>query len=201
MAAPSSTVPPHAGTGSGQANTDVSFFTYIREVVSETATLLQEAPVAVTSEAAGLVQEVPIVGIVCKTFLSLEQLVETAKGNKDELAVLLELCGVVIEGLLDKRADRSGLFKGFKALEKCVSSAKAVAKRCNGLVKPFILARKICKEIASVRSDLLAFCTMNDLVLTNDIHVSGRGNGGRGRDFWGATERSQPYGVPRTIMV
>lgn len=172
MAAPSSTVPSPA-TGPGPTDADATFFTFVREVASGMATMLQE-PSALATEAAGLVQEVPLVGIVCKTFLSLEQLVETAKSNKGDLAVLLELCYVVIEGLLDKRSDRSGLFKGFVVLDKCVARAKDVAKRCNGRVKPFILARKICREIASVRSDLLAFCSTNNLVLSNDTNVRGR---------------------------
>ena len=175
MAAPSSTVPT-AATGPAPTDADVSFFAYVREVVSGTATLLQEAPVAVMSEAAGLVQEVPIVGIVCKTFLSLEQLVETAKSNKDDLAVLRELYGVVIAGVLDKRADRSGLFTGFVALEEHVMKAKDVAERCNGAgiggkMKRGLLARKICKDIAGARSDVLSFCTANNLVLNNDIQV------------------------------
>ena len=177
MAAPSSTVPATA-TRPGPTRVDASFFTYVREVVSGTATLLQEAPVAVISEAAGLVQEVPIVGIVCKTFLSLEQLVDTANSNKDDLAALLELCDVVIKGVLDKRSDRSGLRMGFKALDKCVSGAEDLAKRCNGVsigdkMKRGILARKICKEIASARDDLLALCTANNLALTDDTNVRG----------------------------
>ena len=185
MTAPSSTVPP-AAPGLGPTAADTIFFTYVREVVSGTATLLQEAPLAVASEAAGLVQEVPIVGIVCKTFLSLEQLIETAKSNKDDLGVLRDLNGVVIKGVLEKRADRSGLFKGFEALEKHVATAEAIARRCNGAgigdkMKRGLLARKICKDIAGAKSEVLAFCTANNLVLNNDIHVRKRGGGYRGR--------------------
>lgn len=166
MAAPSSTVPP--------TNNEVSFFTYVREVLSETATLLQEAPVAVAAEAAGLMEDVPVVSVVCKTFLAFEQLVDTARSNKEDLATLLELCGVVIEGLLNKRWDRSGLFKGFTALEKHVNKAREVAELCNGAgrVARFVLARKISRDVASARHDVLDFCATNDLVLTNDILVS-----------------------------
>lgn len=128
------------------------------------------------SGAASLLQEVPIVGNVCKTFLSFEQLVETAKNNKAELTVLRELCDVVIRGVLDKRADRSGLFKGFVSLEKQVGKAERVAKLCNGVgiqaIKRFVLARKICRDIASVRKNVLDLSTANNLVLTNDLHVS-----------------------------
>lgn len=167
MAAPSSTVPAATAT-----KNQVSLFTYLREVVSETASLLQEVPVAVTSEAAYVLQDVPIVSIVFKTFLSLEQLVETASSNKDDLANLSELIEVVIEGLLDKRSDRSGLFKGFTALEKHVHKAKEVANLCNGRVRRVILSRKICKDIISVRNDILGFCTATNLVITHDTHVS-----------------------------
>ena len=158
------------------ADADVSFFTYVREVVSGAATLLQEAPLAVATEAAGLVQEVPIVGIVCKTFLSLEQLVETAKSNKDDLADLRDLCDVVINDVLDKRPDRSSLREGFAKLKDHVDRAENVAKLCRGAsigdtVKKSFLARKISKDIASIRNDVLAFCTVNTLVLSNDIHV------------------------------
>lgn len=128
------------------------------------------------SGAATLLQEVPIVGSVCKTSLSFEQLVETAKNNKAELGILCELCDVVIKGVLDKRSDRSGLFKGFVTLEKHVGKAERVARLCNGVgiqaIKRFVLARKICRDIASVRKNVLDFSTANNLVLTNDLHVS-----------------------------
>ncbi|CAN0537477.1 unnamed protein product [Ectocarpus sp. 12 AP-2014] len=104
---------------------EVSFFAYLREVVSGVATVLQEAPQAVALEAAYLVQEVPVVGIVCKTFLSLEQFVEMARSNKEDLATLRDLCAVVITGVLDKRSEQSGLFKdGFLALEKHVKKQR-----------------------------------------------------------------------------
>eukprot|EP00752_Nemacystus_decipiens_P008095 g7236.t1 len=154
---------------------EVSFFTYLREFVSGTAMLLQDMPVTVATEAAGLIKDVPIVGMVCKSFLSFEQLVQTARSNKDDLAVLLELCDVVITGVLDNRSERPVLFKGFVALEKHVKKAGKVAKRCNGVgikdkMRQFVLARSICRDIVSVRNDVLAFCTANNLVLANDIH-------------------------------
>lgn len=69
-------------------------------------------------------------------FLQLEQLVETAKSNKDDLAVLLEVCDVVVKGVVDKRSNRKGLETGFKETEKCVSRARDVAKRCGTGVLP-----------------------------------------------------------------
>lgn len=174
MAAPSSTVLPAAATGPTLENIKVSFFSSVREVVS--ATVLQGVPVvAVESEAAGLVQEVPVVGIVCKTFLSFEQLVETATSNKDDLAVLRELCDVTIRGVLDKRSDRSDLIQGLSALENHVQKAEDVAKLCNVRSKElrrFVLARSICEDIASARNDVISFCKANALVLANDTHVS-----------------------------
>lgn len=36
----------------------------------------------------------------------------------------------------------------------------------------FERARKICKDIAAVKNDVLAFCAANNLVLVDDTHVS-----------------------------
>lgn len=170
----------HAAAGKERRRSkapEVSFFSYLRDFVSGTAFLLQDMPVTVATEAAGLIKDVPIVGMVCKTFLSFEQLVQTARSNKEDLAVLLELCDVVITGVLDNREERPALFKGFVALEKHVKKAGKVAKRCNGVglkdkMRQFVLARSICRDIVSVRNDVLAFCTANNLVLANEIHVS-----------------------------
>ncbi|CAN0107958.1 unnamed protein product [Ectocarpus fasciculatus] len=167
MAAPSNTVSVPA-----QTNNEVSFFAYLRNVLSGAVTLSHEVPVAVASEAAHLVEEFPVVGIVCKTFLSFEQLVDTARSNKDDLATLRELCGVVVTGVLDKRSDRSGLSKGFVALEKHMNKAEEVAQLCNGEpLKRNVLARRICEEIVSVRNDVVEFCAGNDVVITNDTHA------------------------------
>lgn len=163
------------GTAGTSRSTKVSFFTYLLEGVSGAAVLLQEAPVAVATEVAVVLQEVPVVGLVCKTFLLLEQLVETAKSNKGDLATLRDLCDVVINGVLEKqRSGRSGLLgEGFTKLQGHVERATEVATLCcGGRVKRLVLARKICTDIAAVRKDVLAFCTANNLVLADDIHVS-----------------------------
>lgn len=94
MAAPSSTVPTAVATRPSPTNADVGVLTYVEEVVVGAATLLQQ---------------VPVVGDVCATFLSFQQLAETAKSNTEDLEVLRDLCDVVIKGVLDKRSDRSGL--------------------------------------------------------------------------------------------
>lgn len=101
-------------------------------------------------------QEVPLVGIVCKTFLSFEKLVDTARSNKEDLAVLRDLCDVVIEVVLERRSDRSGLLKRFKALEMHMKRAEVAAKLCSGRVS-FMFAKKISRDIAAVRKDLLDF--------------------------------------------
>ncbi|CAN0136161.1 unnamed protein product [Hapterophycus canaliculatus] len=167
MAAPLRDVPV-SDTGPGS-----TFFTYVRESVSGTATLLQSAPLAVATEVAHVMQEVPVVGIVCRTYLLLEQLVDTAGSNKEDLATLRDLCEVVIKGVLDKRSNSRVLQEGFTKLREHVQKAKDVAQLCNkrGMAK-YVLARKTCKEIAAVRSNVLAFCATNNLVLTDDIHVS-----------------------------
>lgn len=112
---------------------DDGVLTYLGEILSGAATLLQEAPVAVASEAAGLMQEVPVVGIICKTFLSFKELADTAESNKDELLVLRDLCEVVMKKVLERRSDRSGLFEGAcGARQAHQKKGEKLAKRCNG---------------------------------------------------------------------
>lgn len=167
IVAPASTVPTRP------PEDKISFWTYLREVASGTAALAQDAPLAVTAEAALLMQEVPVVGLACKTFLAFEQLVDTAQSNKKDFATLRGLCKVVFEGVLDKRSGAPGLLEeGFTKLNEHVGRAEQVAKLCNGRVNQFVLARKICKDIAAVRNDVLAFCTANNLVLASDVYVS-----------------------------
>lgn len=174
MAALSSSVPVVSDTGPGRTYEENSFFSYVRESVSGTATLLENAPLAVATEVAHVMQEVPVVGIVCRTYLLLEQLVDTARSNKEELATLRDLCEAVIKGVLDKRSNSGLLQEGFTKLREHVQKAKEVAQLCNkqkrGVAK-YVLARKTCNEIATVRSNVLAFCTTSNLVLTDDIHV------------------------------
>ena len=178
MAAPSSTVPAATAMGSSPTTADTGALAYLREVLSAGATLLQDAPLAVASEAAGLMQEVPMVGIVCKTFLALEHLVDTARSNKDDLATLRDLCGAGIKGVVDKRESRPGVLEeGFAKLGGHLLKAEELAKLCSGdrrrdKMKRAVMARKISRDIAAVRSDILAFCTANTLVLADDTHVS-----------------------------
>eukprot|EP00903_Cladosiphon_okamuranus_P014963 g13850.t1 len=58
----------------------------------------------VLATAATLFQEVPVAGEVCATFLAFEELVETAISNKEDLAVLRELCDVVIKSVAARTA-------------------------------------------------------------------------------------------------
>lgn len=107
---------------------------------------------------------------------------ETAKNIKEELAVLRELCDVAIKGMLTRS---SGSFEeselqGLRKLKENVDKAEADAGLCNGVgfkqaiktIKQFILTRKICKEIAAVRKNVLDFSTTNNVVLTSGLHVS-----------------------------
>ncbi|CAB1115136.1 unnamed protein product [Ectocarpus sp. CCAP 1310/34] len=168
MAAPSNTVRVPSPT-----NNEASFFTYLREVLLGAATFSEEVPAANASEAAHLLEEFPVVGTVCKTFLAFEQLVETARSNKDDLATLRELCCVVVAGVLDKRSDRSGLSKRFEALEKHVNKAEEVAQLCNssGRVKRKVLARRICEDIVSVMNNVVEFCAANNVAISNDTNA------------------------------
>ena len=173
MAAPSSTV---SVTGAAPAPrpSDDGVVAYLVEVLSGGATLLQDAPLAVVSEAAGLMQEVPVVGIVCKTYLAFEQLVDTAKSNQGDLATLRDLCRDGITKVLENRKDHPGLLKkNFAKLEEHVLKAEELARRCNGdctakKIKRVVFARKISKDIAAIRSDILAFCEVATLALADD---------------------------------
>lgn len=175
-------------TATVSRSTEVSFFAYLREVVSGTAaSLLQEVPLGVASEAACLLQEVPAVELACKTFLLLEQLVETAKVNKSDLITLRDLCDVVINAALETRSSgRSGLLEDvLTELQQPVGKAQQVAKLCNaGRVKRLVLARKICNDIAAVRKDVLSFCAARDYVLADDVQVSASSCLGRQLRAW-----------------
>lgn len=140
-------------------NGDLGVLTYAKEVVSGAAALLQEFPA---------------VGELCKTFLSFEQLVETAKSNRDELVILRELCDVVIKGVLERCSERSDPYEGLAALGVHVEKAKAVAKQCSsgGGVKQFVMSRKTSKDIAAVKKKILDLSIMVNLVISNDLHVS-----------------------------
>lgn len=134
---------------------------YVQEVVGGAATLLQEFPV---------------IGIVCRIFLSFGQAVESARSNKDDLADLLELCDLVIKGLLSRREKTGlddGLVNGFERLAEHIEKAGAIAKRCRGNpMKQFILSRRISSEIIAVRKNVLGLCTTNTLLLSASLHVS-----------------------------
>lgn len=156
MATPSSTVPAAAAAaGPGSTSDDVGMLQYVQEVAAGTTAVPAEA--------------LPVVGTLRKTLLAFEQLVKTARSNKDDLTELRGLCDVVVKGVLDKRPRRSGLPKeGFEKLKEHLGRAESVAKLCNGVgiegsVKRVVLARKISNEIAAIRSDVLAFCSMNNL--------------------------------------
>lgn len=150
------------------SSTEPGALKYVQEFLVGAATVLQEVPTEL----------VPFVGPVCRVFLSFEKFVETAKSNKGELDTLLQLCRVVIEGVLDRRSNRPTLpDEGFKKLRECVEDAEKLASFCSGTGKRergkrFILARKISDDIAGIRSKLEAFCSVNILVLADDTHVS-----------------------------
>lgn len=159
-------MPTAAATGPCSTNADAGVLTYrcVEEVVTGAATLLHQ---------------VPVVGDVCASFLSLNQLVETARSNKEDLANLSELCDVVIKGVLDKRSEHSCLLKGFVcgARKTRDKSREEVSKLCNGVgikgsVKRCVLARKISNDIAAAGSNIVSFAIVNNLTITNDLHVS-----------------------------
>lgn len=135
----------------------VSVSVYVREVVSGTCTVFQE---------------MPVVSIVCKTLLSIEQLVGTAKGNRKELAVLLELCDVVTKGALNRWSEHPGPYEGLEALKRHVENAHRVAAMCNkGRFARLALSRKISRNIVTVKTNIVNFATLHNLVLSTALHV------------------------------
>ena len=143
-----------AASGPNPANNDVGLFEYVQEVAAGKGLVLQEIPAGVLP--------------VFKAFLAIEQLVETAKSNKEALSTLHKLCDVVIKGFVAPRTGRPWLPKeGFEELQKHMERVEKVAKLCKGSVKGRLLARKISNDIAGIRSDILAFCAVNSLVLAD----------------------------------
>lgn len=128
----------------------------------------------IVSGAAALCQEMPALSVVCKTLLGFEKLVETARSNKEELGVLLELCAMVT-GTLQRDPGRADLRDSFEKLAKHVKTAHAVATLCNekGLkrVQRFALSRRICNDIVAAKANVINFTITTSLVLTDDIHV------------------------------
>ena len=140
------------------AATKVGMFTYAREFAAGAATLFQEVPIA---------------GEVFATFLAFEQLVDTARSNKEELVVLRELCDVVIKGVLEQCAERASVLEeSFQKLKKYVNGAKEAAEQCKGGMKQLILSRKISKDIAAVRKNVLDFSVAINIVIGQDLSVS-----------------------------
>ncbi|CAM9443742.1 unnamed protein product, partial [Ectocarpus fasciculatus] len=142
------------------ADSRVSIFEYIRELAAGTATLLQE---------------VPAVGIACKTYLAFEDLVQTATCNKHELSVLSELCALVLKRYVERCAAEQREDRGLhEELVNHIKSAEDVAGLCNGKglkrLKQLALCRRICNDITSVRKNVLDFCTVNNLILSSEIH-------------------------------
>ena len=136
----------------------VSVSTYVRETATTVCTFFEEAPA---------------VGAVCKTLLAVEKLVSTAKVNKDELEVLLELCDVVTRGFLDRCTEPCVPLERVSSLRRHVDSAKRVTALCNkGRFARFALGRKISRNITSVKTNVVNFATVNNLALSGDLHVS-----------------------------
>lgn len=140
----------------------VAVLTYVQEVVSGAAELLQG---------------VPVVGDVCTTFLAFEELAKTAASNKQDLIVLAELCDVVIKGVLERCSERSPVLgEAFRNLEKHVKGAEDAAQLCHGKgmkrVKQVALSGKISRDIAAVRENVRDCSIAFNLVVGQDLHVS-----------------------------
>lgn len=140
------------------------------DVPAEKVSLLRFAHEALAG-AATLLQPMPVVGGVCSMLLSLEQQVQTAKSNKQELIVLLQLCDVVIGALLSRKSNVAR--EAFASLDTCVKRAKIVAEQCCGcgVIKRSVLSRRMSNDISAIRNDVLAFCTTLNLAINNDVQV------------------------------
>eukprot|EP00903_Cladosiphon_okamuranus_P011386 g10730.t1 len=128
--------------------------------------------------AATLIQEVPVVGAVFAAFLTLKELVEKAKSNKEDLASLLDLCNVVIKRVLRERAEGE-LEKDFRTLEKHLMEAKQVAQRCgdgprNHLLHRLFLGSVISRRMAAVEKTLLDFSVTMRVDLSPDLDAERR---------------------------
>lgn len=129
----------------------------------------------VLGTAAKLFGAVPGAEAVCATYLAFEELVETAKSNKEDLAVLRELCDVVIKSFLRERCSENyspEIEQSFQSLERYMEGAREIAQECNGRVNRIALSRKISKDIAAVRKNVLDFSVMISVALAHDLHVS-----------------------------
>eukprot|EP00752_Nemacystus_decipiens_P008242 g7369.t2 len=146
MAAPRNTVAARAGAA----------LSYAREVLPTAAMLFQEMPVTLE---------------LCVTYLVFEELVETSKSNKEYLAVLRELYDVVIKGFLRERClvYSAGNEEALLRLKQLVEKARMVAQLCNGRVKQIVLARKISRDIAAARKNVLDFAVSMNVSLANDL--------------------------------
>lgn len=126
--------------------------------------------------AAGLLQDFPVVGAVCKAFLTFTQAVETATSNKDDLTELKELCNLVIKGVLQQRWEQKtgdDLDDGFEKLKMCIERANEIANKCHGnAVKQFIFSRRTSRDVAAIRKSVMGLCTANTLLLSASMHVS-----------------------------
>ena len=124
--------------------------------------------------AATLFQEVPLAGEMCATFLAFEELVDTAKSRKEDLAVLRELCDVVIKSVLRgiSWGNSCGIEEALRRLKEHMDGARDVAQLCNGRVKQFLLSRKISRDLVAIKQKLLDFSTVINVSLTHELHVS-----------------------------
>ena len=129
--------------------------------------------------AATLFQEVPLAGEMCATFLAFEELVDTAKSSKEDLAVLRELCDVVIKSVLRgiSLGNSCGIEEALRRLKNHMDGARDVAQLCQlcngcGRVKQILLSRKISRDLVAIKQKLLDFSTVINVSLTHELHVS-----------------------------
>lgn len=78
-----------------------------------------------------------------------------------------------IKGVLEGYSERSGVLQEiFRKLDKHVERAKEIAQLCNGSLEQFVLSRKISRDIATVKKNVLDLSITNRIVMSQDLHVS-----------------------------
>ena len=128
----------------------------------------------VGQEAITLLQELPLVGVVCKTLLTLKDLIDAVKSNHEELENLLKLLDYVIRGTLRQRhRQKTSLEEGFKKLEELVEETKGIAQRCQKSgIRHWLSARRLSGDIEAIKAAVHSYMQGMNLVLNVSIHVS-----------------------------
>lgn len=141
---------------------------HVREVASGAAALPGHHPASPAAAADDTLL------LLSNTLLEVERLVNTAKSSMGELTTVLQVCDVVTRGMIDRRLglkrDTSTYESQLQALQELVLRLKEVAVLlCN---KGRSSARSILGDIATIKTKVIIFATVNDVAITDVLYVS-----------------------------